>query len=132
LIYLGGGLKRGEEEKELGQLIPDKLYYKIGEVSKITGVKSHVLRYWESEFREIKPYKSRSLQRLYRKRDIELVLRIKKLLYEDLFTIPGAKRKIKDSRDKAKQMEIQFDKKTHKRIFMEIKRELKEITQSLK
>jgi DNA-binding transcriptional MerR regulator len=132
LIYLGGGLKRGEEEKELGQLIPDKLYYKIGEVSKITGVKSHVLRYWESEFREIKPYKSRSLQRLYRKRDIELVLRIKKLLYEDLFTIPGAKRKIKDSRDKAKQMEIQFDKKAHKRIFMEIKRELKEITQSLK
>ena len=132
MIYLGGGLKRGEEEKELGQLIPDKLYYKIGEVSKITGVKSHVLRYWESEFREIKPYKSRSLQRLYRKRDIELVLRIKKLLYEDLFTIPGAKRKIKDSRDKAKQMEIQFDKKAHKRIFMEIKRELKEITQSLK
>ncbi len=122
----------GEEEKRLDQSIPDKLYYKIGEVSKITGVKPHVLRYWESEFREIKPHKSRSLQRLYRKRDVELVLRIKKLLYEDLFTIPGAKRKIKNPPDKAKQMELHFDKKTYKRIFVEIKRELKEITQSLK
>ena len=124
-------MRRGEEQEGLRQPIPDKLYYKIGEVSKITGVKPHVLRYWESEFREIKPYKSRSLQRLYRKRDIELVLKIKKLLYEDLFTIPGAKRKIKDSPDKAKQMELQFDKKAYKKIFVEIKRELKEITQSL-
>jgi DNA-binding transcriptional MerR regulator len=132
LIYLGGYLRRGEEQEGLRQPIPDKLYYKIGEVSKITGVKPHVLRYWESEFRAIRPYKTRSLQRLYRKRDIELVLKIKKLLYEDLFTIPGAKRKIKDSPDKAKQMELQFDKKAYKRIFMEIKRELKEITQSLK
>ena len=124
-------MRRGEEQEGC-QPIPDKLYYKIGEVSKITGVKPHVLRYWESEFRAIRPYKTRSLQRLYRKRDIELVLKIKKLLYEDLFTIPGAKRKIKDSPDKAKQMELQFDKKAYKRIFMEIKRELKEITQSLK
>jgi DNA-binding transcriptional MerR regulator len=125
-------VRRGEEQEGLRQPIPDKLYYKIGEVSKITGVKPHVLRYWESEFRAIRPYKTRSLQRLYRKRDIELVLKIKKLLYEDLFTIPGAKRKIKDSPDKAKQMELQFDKKAYKRVFMEIKRELKEITQSLK
>ena len=125
-------MRRGEEEKRLHQSIPDKLYYKIGEVSKITGVKPHVLRYWESEFREIKPYKSQSLQRLYRKRDIELILRIKKLLYEDLFTISGAKRKVKDSPDKAKQMDLQFDEKAYKKIFMEIKRELKEITQSLK
>jgi len=125
-------VRRGEEQEGLRQPIPDKLYYKIGEVSKITGIKPHVLRYWESEFRAIRPYKTRSLQRLYRKRDIELVLKIKKLLYEDLFTIPGAKRKIKDSPDKAKQMELQFDKKAYKRVFMEIKRELKEITQSLK
>ena len=125
-------MRRGEKQEGLREPIPDKLYYKIGEVSKITGVKPHVLRYWESEFRAIRPYKTRSLQRLYRKRDIELVLKIKKLLYEDLFTIPGAKRKIKDSPDKAKQMELQFDKKAYKRVFMEIKRELKEITQSLK
>lgn len=125
-------MKRRVETKELGQSIPDKLYYKIGEVSKITGVKPHVLRYWESEFREIKPYKTQSLQRLYRRKDIELILRIKKLLYEDLFTISGAKRKLKDSPDRAKQMELPFDEKAYKEIFREIKRELKGITQSLK
>lgn len=125
-------MRRRKEEKGLGQAVPDKLYYKIGEVSKITGVKPHVLRYWESEFREIKPYKSQSLQRLYRKRDIELIFKIKKLLYEDLFTISGAKRKIKDSPDKAGQMDLHFDEEAYKRILIEIKRELKEITQSLK
>jgi DNA-binding transcriptional MerR regulator len=124
-------LRRGEEERELGQTIPDKLYYKIGEVSRITGVKPHVLRYWESEFKEIRPYKSRSLQRLYRKKDIELILRIKKLLYEDLFTISGAKRKIKDSPEKAKQMDLPFNGEAYKRILAEIKKGLKEITRSL-
>jgi DNA-binding transcriptional MerR regulator len=125
-------LKREGGERGLGGSIPDKLYYKIGEVSKITGVKPHVLRYWESEFREIKPYKSRSLQRLYRRRDIELILRIKKLLYEDMFTISGAKRKIRGSADKAKQMQLQFNEEAYKKILAEIKRELKGITQSLK
>ena len=124
-------MKRREEVKGSGQSIPDKLYYKIGEVSKITGVKPHVLRYWESEFREIKPYKTQSLQRLYRRKDIELILRIKKLLYDDLFTISGAKRKLKDSPDRAKQMELLFDEKAYKEIFREIKRELKGITQFL-
>jgi DNA-binding transcriptional MerR regulator len=125
-------LKREGGERGLDGSIPDKLYYKIGEVSKITGVKPHVLRYWESEFREIKPYKSRSLQRLYRKRDIELILRIKKLLYEDMFTISGAKRKIRGSADKSKQMDLQFNEEAYKKILTEIKRELKGITQSLK
>ncbi len=124
-------MKRREEVKGSGQSIPDKLYYKIGEVSKITGVKPHVLRYWESEFREIKPYKTQSLQRLYRRKDIELILRIKKLLYDDLFTISGAKRKLKGSPDRAKQMELLFDEKAYKEIFREIKRELKGITQFL-
>jgi DNA-binding transcriptional MerR regulator len=74
----------------------ERLYYRIGEVSRITGLKPHVLRYWESEFRMIKPYKGGSLQRLYRKRDLDLILKIKKLLYEDGFTIAGAKKKIRD------------------------------------
>ena len=74
----------------------DRLYYRIGEVSRITGLKPHVLRYWESEFKVIKPYKGGSLQRLYRKKDVDLVLRIKKLLYDEGFTIAGAKRKIRD------------------------------------
>ncbi len=75
---------------------PDKLYYRIGEVAKITGVKPYVLRYWESEFRWMAPQKSRSKQRLYRRRDIDMILLIKKLLYEQRFTIAGARKKLRD------------------------------------
>jgi DNA-binding transcriptional MerR regulator len=74
----------------------DKRYYRIGEVSRITGVKPYVLRYWESEFRWMAPQKSRSKQRLYRKRDIDMILLIKKLLYEQRFTIAGARKKLRD------------------------------------
>jgi len=77
-------------------IVTERLYYRIGEVSRITGLKPHVLRYWESEFRVIKPYKSGSLQRLYRKKDLDLILKIKRLLYEEGFTIAGAKKKIRD------------------------------------
>ncbi len=73
-----------------------KLYYRIGEVSQITGLKPHVLRYWESEFRMIRPYKTGSLQRLYREKDRDLILKLKKLLYQEGFTIAGAKKKIRD------------------------------------
>jgi len=76
--------------------IPDKLYFKIGEVSKITDIKSHVLRYWETEFSAIRPNKSRSNQRLYRKQDVELILYLKDLLYNQGFTIAGARKKLKD------------------------------------
>jgi DNA-binding transcriptional MerR regulator len=75
---------------------PDKRYYRIGEVSRITGVKAYVLRYWESEFRWMTPQKSRSKQRLYRRRDIDMILLIKKLLYEQRFTIAGARKKLRD------------------------------------
>ncbi len=74
--------------------IPDKLYFKIGEVCKITGVKQHVLRYWESEFRILSPQRANSRQRLYRRGDVENILRIKRLLKEDGFTINGAKKKM--------------------------------------
>lgn len=76
--------------------LPDKIYFKIGEVARLTGVKPYVLRYWETEFRSIQPVKSRSGQRLYRKRDVELILRIKELLYEQRFTIEGARRKVRE------------------------------------
>ncbi len=76
--------------------IPDKAYFRIGEVARILGVKPYVLRYWESEFKAIKPQKSRSQQRLYRRRDVELLLRIKRLLYEERFTIAGARRKLRE------------------------------------
>jgi len=76
--------------------IPDKLYFKIGEVAALTGVKPHVLRYWESEFGGFRPQKSRSNQRLYRKKDVELVLRLKDLLYTQGFTIAGARKKLRE------------------------------------
>jgi len=86
-------LKKREMEYPISQ---ERLYYRIGEVSRITGIKPHVLRYWESEFRVIKPHKGESLQRLYRRKDLDLILKIKKLLYEEGFTISGAKKKIRD------------------------------------
>jgi DNA-binding transcriptional MerR regulator len=78
--------------------IPDKKYFRIGEVSSLTGLESYVLRYWETEFREIKPVRSRAGQRLYRKEDIAFVLYIKELLYEKRFTIAGAKQYLKSLR----------------------------------
>jgi DNA-binding transcriptional MerR regulator len=75
--------------------LPDKLYFKVGEVSAIVGVPAYVLRFWESEFKKIKPKRTPSKQRLYRKRDVELILKIKHLLYEKKFTIQGAKQHLK-------------------------------------
>jgi len=72
--------------------IPDKLYFRIGEVSRVSGVKPHVLRYWETEFSGISPKKSGSGHRLYRRKDVELILEIKRLLYEERFTIEGARK----------------------------------------
>ncbi len=72
-------------------LDPDKRYFKIGEISSITGLKPYVLRFWEGEFKQIKPDRTLSGQRVYRKSDLELILKIKTLLYEKKFTIPGAK-----------------------------------------
>jgi len=73
-----------------------KIYYRIGEVSRITGVKPYVLRYWESEFRWMAPAKSRSKQRLYRQRDIDVIQLLKRLLYEERYTIAGARKKLRD------------------------------------
>jgi DNA-binding transcriptional MerR regulator len=87
---------KGRSSSEGEPAVHDKRYYRIGEVSRITGVKPYVLRYWESEFRWMAPQKSRSKQRLYRRRDIDMILLIKKLLYEQRFTIAGARKKLRD------------------------------------
>ena len=79
--------------------IPDKLYFRIGEVAKLAGIKPYVLRFWESEFSGLGPKKSGTGHRLYRRKDVELVLEIKRLLYEKRFTIEGA-RKVLESRPK--------------------------------
>ena len=74
--------------------IPDKSYFRIGEVAELTGIEAYVLRYWETEFKELAPPKSRSDQRMYRRKDIDVVLLIKRLLYEERFTIEGARRRL--------------------------------------
>jgi DNA-binding transcriptional MerR regulator len=76
-------------------LIPDKLYFRIGEVATLCHLPAYVLRFWESEFPQLKPVKSSTGQRMYRKRDVESVLRIKQLLYEQGFTISGARQQLR-------------------------------------
>ncbi|MBW2245369.1 MAG: MerR family transcriptional regulator [Deltaproteobacteria bacterium] len=94
---MAGRKKGGTDSGDSGKGDPTgKLYYRIGEVSRITDVKPYVLRYWESEFRWMAPAKSRSKQRLYRKRDIEIIQLIKRLLYEERFTIAGARKKLRE------------------------------------
>jgi DNA-binding transcriptional MerR regulator len=79
--------------------VPKKLYYKIREVCEIVGVEAHVLRFWETEFSALTPPKSKTGQRTYRPKDIELLLRIKKLLYEEGFTIAGARKRLSSGED---------------------------------
>ncbi|HJZ80738.1 MAG TPA: MerR family transcriptional regulator [Pyrinomonadaceae bacterium] len=74
--------------------IPQKLFFKIGEVCELAGVQAHVLRYWETEFPMLAPQKNRAGQRTYRRRDVEIALRIKELLYDEQYTIAGAKKKL--------------------------------------
>jgi DNA-binding transcriptional MerR regulator len=80
-------------DDELG---PVKLYYRIGEVAGIVGVEPHVLRYWETEFRSIRPQKSRKGQRIYSRRDVDRLLKVKDLLYTHGFTIAGARKKLRE------------------------------------
>jgi DNA-binding transcriptional MerR regulator len=82
--------------KSAAVIIPDKFYFKIGEVAELLGLPTHVLRFWESEFKRIKPKRTSAGQRLYRKKDVQLILEIKQLLYEKKYTIPGAKNYLKD------------------------------------
>src|SRR6476660_1871223 len=80
-------------------VIPEKIYFKIGEVCELVGVQAHVLRYWETEFPMFSPQKNKSGQRSYRRKDVETALKIKQLLYKEMFTIAGARKKLQsDSR----------------------------------
>ncbi len=86
--------------------VPDRLYFRIGEVSDITGVPPYVLRYWESEFPALQPKKSGGGQRLYRKRDVVMVLEIKKLLYQERYTVAGARRRLAEREERARRLEL--------------------------
>ena len=90
---------------ELPSEVPDRLYFRIGEVSAITGVPPYVLRYWESEFPALQPRKSGGGQRLYRKRDVAMILEIKRLLYQERYTVAGARRRLTEREERARRLE---------------------------
>ena len=113
-------------------IIPDKLYFKIGEVKKITGVEPHVLRYWESEFKIIRPQRATSKQRLYRRVDVENILKIKKLLYEDGYTVPGARKLLAEKKGKQKSApKTRISGAKTRAILAELKSDLKQLQQML-
>lgn len=87
---------RHQQKVKKQKQIPEKLFYKIGEVTRITGVEAYVLRYWETEFPFLKPRKSRSGQRVYVKKDIELINQIRQLLYEERYTIEGVRKRFEE------------------------------------
>ncbi len=133
--------------------IPEKQYFKIGEVSEILDVEPYVLRYWESEFKILKPTRTRARQRLYHKKDLELLLEIKHLLYDEKFTIAGAKKRLQEMKkqtaaekkasrttktarvreevqataEKAEVGTLAVNQDDYRDILLEIKRELKEL-----
>jgi DNA-binding transcriptional MerR regulator len=98
--------------------IPEKIFFKIGEVCDLVGVQAHVLRYWETEFSMLSPQKNRSGQRSYRRRDVEIALRIKELLYDDLFTIAGAKKKLQSEMRETSRLKIVHSEPAAKESFI--------------
>ena len=112
--------------------IPDRMYFKIGEVSEITGIESYVLRYWETEFKELTPEKSKSKQRMYEKKDIENILLIKKLLWQDRFSIEEARKKLKDLKKDNVQRKQKIEKSPENQQLKKVKYELKELLRFLR
>jgi DNA-binding transcriptional MerR regulator len=107
------------------------MYYTIGEVSDLTGVKPHVLRYWETEFPSLRPKKNRAGNRSYRPRDIKAVLAIRDLLYKEKFTINGARKKLQENFGNPdpiiKQMQIPFSDPQARHVLVTVKKELEEL-----
>lgn len=128
------------EEKQ----IPDRLFFRIGDVSEISGVEAYVLRYWETEFTNLKPRKGSNGQRQYRRKDVELILEIKRLLYDEKYTIAGACKALREKAAKAKRVEKKPKKPPRQAVLFgddaapdsaalgEIKKELRAILALLK
>lgn len=106
--------------------VPEKLFYKIGEVSRIAGVEPYVLRYWETEFSFLKPRKTASGQRVYSRKDLEMVLQIKRLLYEERYTIEGVRKKLGEATP-AKTSVISPSNSEAKEVLERVKRRLRDI-----
>ncbi len=101
-----------------------RLYYSISEVSDMIGVKPHVLRYWETQFKMLRPKKGRGGARMYRKRDVEILFEVKQLLYDHRFTIAGARRKLLDDRGNKEQMELTFARTDREEMLRALRRDL--------
>jgi len=101
-----------------------RLYYSISEVSDMIGVKPHVLRYWETQFKLLRPKKGRGGARMYRKRDVEILFEVKQLLYDHRFTIAGARRKLLDDRASKEQMELTFSRTDREEMLRALRRDL--------
>lgn len=117
--------------------LPDKLYFKIGEVARIVGVKPYVLRYWETEFSIIRPGKTRSSHRLYRRRDVEALLEIKRLLHQERYTIEGAKKHLKAPAKAAAaeprpQLHLPLGERTYRNALVRIRQDLQALYELLR
>jgi DNA-binding transcriptional MerR regulator len=112
--------------------IPDKFHFKIGEVSRILGVKPYVLRFWETEF-QITPAKNQSQHRVYKRQEVEKLLEIKHLLYEERFTIEGARVKLKERlKDRQKQLKLDLIENPYRATLRQVKKDLARIKSILK
>lgn len=112
--------------------LPDKIYFKIGEVSHIVGVKPYVLRFWETEFNPLKPGKAPSRHRLYKKKDVELLLEIKRLLYAEGYTIEGARKRLKEGKkEERQQLKLPLSDSTYKNTLIKIKKDLQTLRKML-
>lgn len=108
-----------------------KLYYSISEVSQITSLKAYVLRYWETEFAELRPKKSRAGSRTYTLDDIKLIFLIKRLLYDDKYTIEGARQRLQQLRRVGEQIDLSFEQLRRDDLLLELKREMRELLETL-
>jgi DNA-binding transcriptional MerR regulator len=117
------------KNKQSGEvLIPDKLYFRIGEVARLCRLPAYVLRFWETEFPQLKPGKSNTGQRMYRRRDVETVVLIKKLLYDDGFTIAGARQLLRsENRTGKTQNALPFARRPSREGLRQVRQGLKEI-----
>ncbi|MFQ5684430.1 MAG: MerR family transcriptional regulator [Candidatus Binatia bacterium] len=108
--------------------LPEKLYFKIGEVSRIIGVEPYVLRYWETEFNVLKPGKAPSRHRLYKKNDVELLLEIKRLLYSEGYTIEGARKRLKEGKkEERQQLRLPLSESKYRNTLIKLKKELQSL-----
>ncbi len=123
--------KKARAKKDDEIVIPDKLYFRIGEVAELCHLPTYVLRFWETEFPHLKPTKSSTGQRMYRRRDVENVVYIKHLLYDDGFTIAGARERLKLESRPAKSQPLLFPKNHSKDGIRRVRQGLREVLQIL-